>query len=43
MFPSYSPQSQRLRALARPTVEETPSLRDRMLAGVRVTGTWAMV
>ena len=38
MFPTYSPQSQRLRAQALRKVEETPSLRDRMLAGVRTTG-----
>lgn len=43
MFPTYSPQSQRLRAQALRKVEETPSLRDRMLAGVRTTGVWTNV
>jgi hypothetical protein len=35
MYPTYSPQSQRLQAQASRALERTPSLRERLLAGVR--------
>ena len=42
MFPTYSPQSQRLQAQALRVFDKTPSLRLRMLAGVP-TGEWTRV
>ena len=40
LFPATSSQSRRLRTAALHALAETPQLRDRMLAGVRVTGVW---
>jgi hypothetical protein len=42
MFPTYSPQSQRLQTQALRVFEKTPSLRLRMLAGVP-TDEWTRI